>query len=362
MKKINLLETTLRDGSYVINFSFTAADTEILCRELEEAGFTYIEVGHGVGLNASNAGYGRAAEMDEDYMIAAEGALTKKARYGMFCIPGIARLEDLDLAGRHGMNFVRIGTNITQVRESEPFIKKAKELGMFVTANYMKSYVLPPEKFAENVLLSEKYGVDMVYLVDSAGGMFPEDVKKYYDAIRKVSNVPLGFHGHNNLGMAVANSLYAADIGFDFIDCSLQGIGRSSGNAPTELLIAALMKKGFELPIDFRMVLELGDSYVQPLLKAAGHLPLDVVAGFADFHSSYMHHIMKYSSKYKVDPILLILEITKVDKVNVNENVLDRIAQNIKREEKIYSSKYGFSHYVGGEQDEPRKRLPRHGN
>jgi len=121
MRQVNILDCTLRDGSYAINYSFTSADTSIICRELENAGVKYIEIGHGVGLNGSNAGYGNAMQTDEEYMIAAKSALTK-AKFGMFCIPGIANLEDIDLAAKHGMGFIRVGTNVTEVAESEEFI------------------------------------------------------------------------------------------------------------------------------------------------------------------------------------------------------------------------------------------------
>lgn len=169
MKKVSILETTLRDGSYAVNFSFSSSDTSIICKELEDAGFKYIEIGHGVGLNATNRGYGDAAQTDEEYMIAAESVL-KKAKYGMFCIPGIARLEDIDLAAKHHMGFIRVGTNATEVPNSEPYIKRAKDHGMFVTANFMKSYILPPHKFAEQVKLSEKYGADLMLKADLAIG------------------------------------------------------------------------------------------------------------------------------------------------------------------------------------------------
>ena len=226
---------------------------------------------------------------------------------------------------------------------------------MFVAANYMKSYALPPEKFAEKVKLSEKFGADIVYIVDSAGGMFSENVIEYFKAIRKVSNIPIGFHGHDNLGLAVSNSLTAAEIGIELIDSSLQGLGRSSGNACTEILILALKKKGFETGINFHKVLDIGQMYVQPLMNAKGKMPLDVISGYADFHSSYMHHILKYSSKYKVDPINLIIEITKIDKVDLDIKTLEKIAKKIKKKEGVYVARYNPQMYIGGEQDERRK-------
>ncbi|MEK6979796.1 MAG: 4-hydroxy-2-oxovalerate aldolase [Candidatus Micrarchaeota archaeon] len=351
MKKVNILETTLRDGSYAVNYSFTALDTATISRQLELAGFEYIEIGHGVGFNGSTKGYGKAVATDEEYLIAAKGAL-KNSKFGMFCIPGIAEVENIDMAHKHGMSFVRVGTNVTEIPKSEDFIKRAKDCGMFVAANYMKSYALPPRKFAENVLLSEKYGADMVYLVDSAGGMFTENVLEYYNAIRSVSDIPVGFHGHDNLGLAIANSIAIAEAGASFVDSSLQGLGRSSGNATTEILVAALMKKGYALGIDFIKTLELGQKYINPILPFKGKMPLDIVSGYADFHSSYMHKIEKYSVKYSINPCILIIELCKVDRVNASDEVLEKIAQRIKKDEEFYLAKYDFGKYVGGEQDE----------
>lgn len=350
MKKVKILETTLRDGSYAVDFSFTAADTALIAKKLEDAGFEYIEIGHGVGLNASKAGYGQAAATDEEYIIAAKEAL-KKSKFGMFCIPGIARLKDLDLAGKHSMGFLRVGTSVTKVNTSEKYIKKAKDIGMFVAANYMKSCAMPPEQFAEQVKLSEKWGADMVYIVDSAGGMFREDIKAYFNAIRKVSDITVGFHGHDNLGLAVSNSIESAKMGIGFIDTSLQGLGRSSGNASTEQTVMALKKLGYDVNVDFIKVLSLGKDYIQDLIPYKGKMPLDVVSGFADFHSSYMAHIHKYSSKYQVDPAILIIELCKIDKVDLDEKVLEGICKKLKGKGEVFLGKYGFDKYTGGEQD-----------
>ncbi|ABX12040.1 4-hydroxy-2-oxovalerate aldolase [Nitrosopumilus maritimus] len=349
-KKVQILDTTLRDGSYSVNFSFTSSDTSIICSKLEKSGIKLIEVGHGLGFNASNSGYGKSTQSDEEYMIAAKESLSK-SMYGMFCIPGIAKLSDLELAKKHGMGFIRVGTDVTKVHQSEKFIKKAKNLGFFVASNFMKSYVMPPDKFASIVKQSEEFGTDMVYIVDSAGGMFSSDLLEYYNSIRNVSEIPLGFHGHDNLGMAISNSLYAADLGMEYIDSSLQGIGRSSGNACTEVLVMALKKKGFKIDVDFHSLFEAGQECVYPLINNSNKLPLDIVSGYADFHSSYMHHIMKYSSKFKVDPLLLIIEYSKINKIDIDEKKLEQIAKKLKRKQDIYTAKYRFNRYVGREQD-----------
>lgn len=349
--KINIIETTLRDGSYAINFKFTSQDTAIICRKLEESGFEYIEIGHGMGFNGTNTELGKSASTDEEYMIAAESSLTH-AKYGMFCIPGIARLSDIDLAKKHNMKFIRIGTNVDKIAESEPFIKKAKENGLIVAANYMKSYALSAQDFAKQAKRSEEWGADLIYIVDSAGGMFPETIKNYFQAIREVSEIPVGFHGHNNLELAVNNSLEAVGMGITFVDSSLQGLGRSAGNACTEILIAALIKKGYSIDIDLLKTIQIGRKYIQPLVNKKGYPGLDIIAGFAEFHSSYMPHIQEFSARFGIPPEILIIELCKVDKLNFDPVVVEKIARDIKsRDTSLFLGEYGFDKYIGGEQE-----------
>lgn len=349
MKNIKILDTTLRDGSYATNFSFSKEETSLICNDLQKAGIEFIEIGHGVGFGGSQKGYGSAKQSDEEYLQAAKSVL-KNSKFGMFCIPGIAELKDLDLASKYEMDFIRIGTDVTKIPESKEFIKRAKDYGMFVTANYMKSYALSPKEFADKTLLSEQYGADVVYVVDSAGGMFGEDLTKYFEEIRKISSIPLGFHGHDNLGFSISNSILAAELGFELIDSSLQGLGRSSGNASTEVLVAALTKKGFDTGINFRKILEIGVKNIKSK-TSKGKMPLDIVAGFSDFHSSYMHHIEKMSKKYNVDPISLMIEITKIDKVDLDINILEKIAKEMPPINELDENEFNFEQYVGGEQD-----------
>jgi isopropylmalate/homocitrate/citramalate synthase len=169
----DVLEVTLRDGSYLIDFQFTAHDTVMIAGALEAVGFRWIEVGHGVGMNASASGHGVAGATDEEYLDAAASTLTR-ARWGMFFIPGIGREQDLRLAARYGMSFVRIGTNINEVALAEPFIKQAKDLGMLVSYNGMKSYAVSAEDWGRYAAQAHSFGADIACLVDSAGSMYPE--------------------------------------------------------------------------------------------------------------------------------------------------------------------------------------------
>lgn len=346
-----LLDCTLRDGSYAINFQFTRRDTETLVAQLDEAGFGFIEVGHGVGLGASRKLKQVAAETDETYMQFAAKAVTQ-AKWGMFCIPGIADLEDISLAADYGMNFIRIGTNVEDYKSSEKFIEKAKQHRMLVCSNFMKSYASTPEAFASYAKQAAEFGSDLIYIVDSAGGMFPEDVARYVQAVKALApKLKLGFHGHNNMGLALANSLRAIQLGVQVIDTSLQGLGRSAGNTMTEQMICALVRMGIDINIDPIAVMDISEQYIQPLLEMKGLSSIDLVAGFAQFHSSYMPIIEKIAKQYRVDPRHLIIAVCKVNKADAPEEIVSVEAKKLADIGRNGNWKPLYNHYYGREQE-----------
>ena len=156
-----IMDVTLRDGSYAVNFQFSTADVKIIGKELDELGYSYIEIGHGMGLGASSPKNGVALNTDWEYLEAAKESV-KNSKIGMFCIPGIAKKEDIKKAQELGMDFVRIGTNVDKVKESKEYIEEAKNCGLEVMANYMKSYAMSPSDFVKQVMMSEEYGADVV--------------------------------------------------------------------------------------------------------------------------------------------------------------------------------------------------------
>lgn len=350
MSQFNIMDTTLRDGSYAINFSFSSNQTQIISKALENCGLKYIEIGHGVGLNASLKDQGRALQTDEEYIQAAKN-VTKTAKIGVFCIPEIAELIHLEKALKNGIDFVRIGTNANDIEKSKPFIELAKKHNIEVFANYMKSYTLTPKEFANKVKLSSQYGADCVYIVDSSGGMFSKNIKGYVEEIKSTNNIKIGFHAHDNLGLAIANNLACIEMGVDFIDSSLQGLGRSAGNASTEVLVANLLKLGYPVEIDLLKLMEISHKYVLPLVSSIGKEPLDIISGYADFHSSYMGTIEKYSKKYSINPLSLIIENCKINKVDISEQLLENLAIKIKEENKFLTDEYNFNRYFGHEQN-----------
>lgn len=323
-----ILDCTLRDGSYAIDFQFTSDDTALIVSALDSAGIRYIEVGHGLGLGASRKGKGQAAASDEDYIRSAIRAAIY-AKIAVFFIPGIGTEDDIRMAADLGLAVLRIGTDIVQSELSEPFVRVAKRCNLLVCCNFMKSYAVTPEEFAQRAKKAEDWGADVVYLVDSAGGMLPEEVAEYLACTRSLSKVSLGFHGHDNLRMALANTLAAYEAGAVALDASLQGMGRSEGNCPTEVLAAVLQKKGVLATLNVDSLLDIGDAFIAPLAFSSKPSPLGVTAGRAQFHSAFLTTAMEVAHRFNLNVRQLILALGDQGKLTVSRDILEQKAEQL---------------------------------
>ncbi len=342
-----LLDCTLRDGSYAIDFQFTAADTRAIAQRLDALGFEYIEVGHGVGIGASARI--PAAATDEAYGEAAQTSVTQ-AKWGMFAIAGLATLHEIVNMASIGMKFVRIGIEPGQIDDHRNLLTAVIDLKIQVFINLMKSYVMDPVDLAKAVKQLEDLGVAGVYLVDSAGGMLPDELKRYTDVmLESRENALLGFHGHDNLGLSVAHSLSCLDVGFDIIDSTFQGMGRSSGNTPTERIVAALARSGARVP-NVADTCKASEELVRDRLPKAGFSGLDTFAGYARFHSSYMPDLISVAKRFHVDPYLLMQEHCAVDLVNGNLRELESRAVDLAASAGSYMLAYPRDNYVAGDQ------------
>lgn len=326
---LKILDTTLRDGSYVIDFNFTQQQTYKIASCLDNVGIHYIEIGHGLGLNATKHKDMKGACSDEAWLEAGSAAV-KKNKWGMFFIPGIGTLDDIDLAAKYNMDFIRIGANVNEYERAEPYIRRAKEKGMFVCANFMKTYAKSYESVGKIAAKASLFGADLNCIVDSAGAMMPEDLEGYVQAIRNHTDSLIGFHGHNNLGMANSLSLEAARLGVDVIDTSVRGMGRSAGNTVTEIFILSLLRKGIDLGFDIYAILDIAEELIDPLIK--GYKQTDsysILCGYSKFHSSFMPRVKKIADEYQVDMRKLIVAICTVDCIDAPEDLIRRKAQEL---------------------------------
>lgn len=331
LKTPTILDTTLRDGSYVIDFQFSEQDTWNIAKRLDSLGFELIEIGHGTGLGSTEKNLGKAAATDEAYLRAGSEAVVK-GKWGMFAIPGIAEIHHLELAASYGMDFVRVGTEVAAVDKGKQLVEAAKKLGLIVHCNLMKTYVATPEQFAAQAAKCTEMGADAVYIVDSAGGMLPAEIQNYIDAFRAVKpNGILGFHGHNNLGLAVGNSLHCALHGVDIIDTSLQGLGRSAGNTPISQFLAVMSRYGFTHHFDLIDVMSASEELARPLVRNVGVDTIDVTAGLAQFHSGFLGTVQKAADANNIDVRRLIVELCRLDRQKADQELINLAVKNAKQ-------------------------------
>lgn len=325
-----LLDCTLRDGGYPIHFQFSLTDVQRICEGLEQSGLQYIEVGHGLGLGASGVEHGVAFESDCNYIVRAKKSV-QCASVGAFFIPGIGSQEQIIAARSSGLDFLRIGVNVTDVSPAKSYIEFAKAQGLEVHLNLMKSYALEIDGFGQLIRELADCGVDCVYVVDSSGCMLPGEVSQYTQVIVS-EKLNAGFHGHNNLDLVNANCLAALDAGAVLVDGTLRGMGRSAGNAQTEVL-AHLMNRHANVDVyDVFTLLQTIENAIEPIMiRQQGQPSIDVITGISRFHSGFLPRFKRVQGRYAVNLNRLILEVSKIDCVDPSEALIESVAQDLVR-------------------------------
>lgn len=333
-----IIENTIRDGSYVVDFQLSLEQSNAIVKGLDWLGFEYIEVGHGLGLGAGkNPATGLSKESDEAYINGAK-AVAQNAKVGVFFIPGVGSLDDIRMAADLGVDFIRIGVNIDRYAEMTAAAELAKQSGLWLGLNLMKSYAVKSYEFLQIVKKIDQWQLgDAIYLVDSAGCMMPDEVFEYINKTREHVVTPLGFHGHNNLSLAVANSLSAAKAGAEYVDSSILGMGRSAGNAQTEVLTYLLSKEGLLNKLfDQYQLYDFADTVISPLLRTRQGLDGDAInIGVSKFHSSYLPLINEGAKQYGVDRRELIKEVSDINCLDPDKMLVMQVAADLKKSSQL---------------------------
>lgn len=329
---LKIIDCTLRDGSHAINYQFSEELTKNILIGLEKAGIQWIEMGHGKGLGASKKSKEPAALSDEMYIDLAKKCL-KKSSFGFLCQKEFSEKKDIKSAAKRGVNFIRIGTDINKIDENEDFVKYAKDQGLIVFIALKKGYAISPyhKKYIEILNKLNKWGVDLVTIMDSAGTMLPHEVKQYIIQGKINSNISIGFHAHNNLQLGIANIISAIEAGADAVDVSIGGLGRSSGNAPAEILALILEKYGWGKLLNYKILSDLNDEIIFPLIKGENRFSSKAITfGFAGFHSGFYPIIENIiQNNPSIDYRDLIIAVSKIEKEKVNKKLVEEIADGL---------------------------------
>jgi len=330
-KFINLVDTTLRDGSHAVSHQYTVEQVKAIASGLDEAGVQYIELSHGDGLAGSSYNYGWSATSEEE-LIKAASSVIKKGKLVVLLIPGIGTIEDLKMAADCGVKVVRIATHVTEADISEQHMGMAKKLGMMAIGFLMMAHMALPEKIVEQAKLLESYGADCVYIADSAGTLLPEGVSERVSAVVEALKVPVGFHAHNNLTLATANSLVAIEAGATFIDGTCRGLGAGAGNTQIEVLTGVLEKKGYETGVDFYKIMDVAEDIVEPIMNRPQVVRnASMMLGYSGVYSSFLLHTYRAAERFNLDPRKILVELGRRRMVGGQEDMIVDVAYQLSR-------------------------------
>ncbi|MED4208317.1 4-hydroxy-2-oxovalerate aldolase [Priestia megaterium] len=328
-KPIKITEVSLRDGSHVVKHQFTEAQVKSVTKALDDAGMHYIEVSHGDGLGGSTLQYGKSL-VDEMKLIEAAVEEAKQATVAVLLIPGIGTVHELKQANSLGAGLVRVATHVTEADVSAQHIEYARKLGMETFGFLMMAHSAPVEKLVEQAKLMESYGAQGVYITDSAGALLPHEVRERVRALRNSLQVEVGFHAHNNLSLAVANTLAAIEEGATRIDGSVRCLGAGAGNTQTEALIAVLNRLGIDVGINLYKIMDLAEEEVGPILPGSQEIRKGSLAmGYAGVYSSFLLHAERAAKRFNLDLRDILLELGKRKAVGGQEDMILDVAAEL---------------------------------
>jgi 4-hydroxy 2-oxovalerate aldolase len=326
---IKIVDTTVRDGSHSVAHRFTPEQVATVAGALDRAGVWAVAVGHGDGLGASSRQYGFPAHPDPE-LIAAAAAVMEHSRIATALLPGIGTKEDLRAAHDAGAAVVRVSTVCTEADIGIQHIGLARELGMVAHSHLNMAHIGTPETFAESARIVADAGGEAAYIVDSAGAQMRDEVRAKVAAMRAAlpAEVEIGIHEHNNLSLAVSNSVAAIEEGATIVDVTLAGMGAGAGNCQAEPFVAVLHRLGYETGVDLLDLQDIADGFVRTELMP-GPIVIDRLTGtlgYAGVPASFLLHAIRAGERFDVDPREIVLELGRRKAVVGQEDMIIDVA------------------------------------
>ena len=338
MSTVLISDPTLRDGNHAVRHQLNARQIALYAAAADAAGVPIVEVGHGNGLGASSLQVGESLISDREMLEVARENLVN-SKLSIHVIPGFATInKDLKTAIEIGVDLVRVASHCTEADITQRHIGYARDKGKEVYGVLMMSHMASKELLAEEALKMESYGAEAVVIMDSAGAYLPSDVTERIAELVKSLTIPVGFHGHNNLGMAVANSVAAVQAGATILDGTARGFGAGSGNTQLEVLVAVLERMGFSTGIDLYKMLDAADIAEKELMPVIPSIKsLSVVSGLSGVFSGFAKHVERISKEYGVNAKDVFFELGRRKVVAGQEDLIIEVAMKLAAEGAVKS-------------------------
>ncbi|MFE5324705.1 4-hydroxy-2-oxovalerate aldolase [Paenibacillus sp. NPDC056579] len=329
MNPILISDPTLRDGSHAIRHQLTIQQIDLYSKMVEDASVPILEVGHGNGLGASSLQLGESLVSDID-MLATCRTNLRNTKLGIHVIPGFATINrDLKSAIDIGVNVVRVASHCTEADITKRHIEYCRNRELDVYGVLMMSHMAPASVLVEEAMKMESYGAQGIIIMDSAGSYLPVNVKEKIKALVNSVAVPIGFHAHNNLGMAIANSLAAIEEGATMLDATMRGFGAGAGNAQLEILVAVLQQLGYKTGIDLYKLLDASDVAEKEFLKVPYVNSSSIVSGMAGVFSGFSKPVERIAKQYNLDPKDIYFELGRRKVVAGQEDLILEVAVSL---------------------------------
>ena len=332
-KKVILHDMCLRDGMHAKQHQITVEQMVAVATGLDKAGVPLIEVTHGDGLGGRSVNYGFPAASDEAYLTATVNAV-KQAKISALLLPGIGTVDHLKMARDCGIGTIRVATHCTEADVAEQHIGMASQMGLDTVGFLMMAHMIDAEQLLQQAKLMESYGANCIYCTDSAGYMLPDDVKERITLLRKElkPETELGFHAHNNLSLAVYNSLVALDCGANRIDGSAAGLGAGAGNTPLEVFVAVLERMNADHGVDLYNIMDVAEDIVTPMMDRPIRIDRDALTlGYAGVYSSFLLFAQRAAKKYDLSSRDILVELGRRRTVGGQEDMIEDLALDMKK-------------------------------
>jgi len=330
-RKVLVHDMCLRDGMHAKREQISVEQMVTIGKALDEAGVPMIQVTHGAGLGGNSLQHGFALHSNEEYLSAVCAAV-KKTKVSVLLVPGMGTMRELQSAYDCGARSVHVATHCTEADTSPQHIAYARKLGMDTTGFLMMAHLNSPEGLAQQGKLMESYGAQTIYITDSAGHLLPEDVRARVNALRDIlkPETEIGFHGHHNMGMGIANSLAAIECGASRIDASVAGLGAGAGNTPLEAFVAVCERMGIETGCDLFKLMDIAEDLIFPLMDHIVRVDRSsLTLGFAGVYSTFLLHANRAAQRFGIPARDILVELGKRKMIAGQEDMITDTAMTM---------------------------------